>query len=431
MAEATNGANQNHAPQVTRWRVKVFTATWLSYAGFYFCRKGFGIVKPELKGSFGFTDMELAHIWTAYLVAYMLGQFLSARLGQKFACRTLLLVGMGISLLANFGIGLVIPAGTSAYWPLISLMVINGFAQATGWPGNIGVLAKWSVQSERGRLMAWWGTCYQIGSILAKHFAAFMLAVIGISWSFWGSSLILLAIWAVFYFWGQEDPESVGLPDFVEEVTAEEGEDSDNKVLPWNEAFKIVVIMGILYFCFKFLRYALDSWAPMLLEESFSSLDTATAGHLSTVFDWVGFLGVIVGGYASDKMFRSHRTPVIFIMSVGTFISTLLLYMVGGTQLWLFVLLLGIIGFMMMGPDSLLSGTAAMDVSSKEKAVVASGIINGLGSIGPVIQELVIGYIKTSHGQSAVFLLLVVMAATAVIGCGALWRFCKKQHLAL
>ena len=169
----------------------------------------------------------------------------------------------------------------------------------------------------------------------------------------------------------------------------------------------------------------------MLLEESFANIDTATAGHLSTVFDWVGFLGVIAGGYASDKIFRSHRTPVIFIMSVGTFISTLLLYMVGGTQLWLFVLLLGVIGFMMMGPDSLLSGTAAMDVSSKEKAVVATGIINGLGSIGPVIQELVIGYLKTNHGQSAVFLLLVIMAGTSVVGCGALWRYCKKQHLAL
>ncbi len=431
MTGSSAANSQTQAPAIRRWRVKVFTATWLSYAGFYFCRKGFGIVKPELKSSFGFTDMELAHIWTAYLVAYMFGQFLSARLGQKFACRTLLLVGMAISLVANFGIGVVIPAGTSAYWPLISLMVINGFAQATGWPGNIGVLAKWSVHSERGRLMAWWGTCYQIGSILAKHFAAFMLAVIGISWSFWGSSIILLAIWAVFYFWGRESPESVGLPDFVEEITEEDGEVSKNKVLPWNEAYKIVVIMGILYFCFKFLRYALDSWAPMLLEESFSSLDTATAGHLSTVFDWVGFLGVIAGGYASDKIFRSHRTPVIFIMSVGTFIATLMLYMVGGTQLWIFVVLLGVIGFMMMGPDSLLSGTAAMDVSSKEKAVVASGIINGLGSIGPVIQELVIGYIKTAHGQSAVFLLLVVMAAISVIGCGALWRFCRKQQLAL
>ena len=95
------------------------------------------------------------------------------------------------------------------------------------------------------------------------------------------------------------------------------------------------------------------------------------------------------------------------------------------------MILLGAIGFMMMGPDSLLSGTAAMDVSSKEKAVVASGIINGLGSIGPVIQELVIGYLKTSHGQGAVFLLLVGIAAISVLGCGALWRYCKQQHLAL
>lgn len=416
---------------VTRWRVKVFTATWFSYAGFYFCRKGFGIVKPELKGNFGFTDMDLANIWAAYLLAYMLGQFLSARLGEKFACRLLILVGMAISLVANIGIGFVIDTGTSAYYPLMSLMVINGFAQATGWPGNIGVLAKWSVHSERGRLMAWWGTCYQIGSILAKHFAAFMLAILGISWSFWGASIILLGIWILFYFWGKEDPMQVGLPDFVEEVSTDGSDEGVNRVLPWSQALNVIFAMGLLYFCFKFLRYALDSWAPMLLGESFPDLDTATAGHLSTIFDWVGFLGVIVGGYASDKIFKSHRTPVIFIMSVGTFIATLLLYLVGSSQLWVFVMLLGLIGFMMMGPDSLLSGTAAMDVSSKEKAVVASGIINGLGSIGPVIQELVIGYLKTNHGQNSVFLLLAIIAGTSVLGCGFLWTYCKRQNLAL
>ena len=94
-------------------------------------------------------------------------------------------------------------------------------------------------------------------------------------------------------------------------------------------------------FCFKFLRYALDSWAPMLIEESFVGLDTATAGHLSTVFDWVGFLGVIAGGYLSDKVFGSHRTPVIFWMTLGMFISMFLLYWVGSTHLALFVILLG------------------------------------------------------------------------------------------
>ncbi|MBT6492337.1 MAG: hypothetical protein HOK97_21380, partial [Deltaproteobacteria bacterium] len=94
MTQAASLQPNTKQPEVTRWRIKVFTATWLSYAGFYFCRKGFGIVKPELKGNFGFTDMDLANIWAAYLMAYMLGQFLSARLGQKFACRLLILVGM-------------------------------------------------------------------------------------------------------------------------------------------------------------------------------------------------------------------------------------------------------------------------------------------------------------------------------------------------
>ena len=417
-----------------RWRIKVFSVTWMSYAGYYFCRKAFGIVKPELKGEYGFTDIELAHIWTAYLVAYMLGQFLAARLGRQFACRVLLLVGMMTSLIANFGIGFVITGGTDAYWALITLMMINGFAQATGWPGNVGLLAKWSRHTERGRLMAWWGTCYQIGSIFAKHFAAIMLATMGIAWSFWGASFILLGVWALFYFWGQEDPESVGLPPMIEEIEVQGGDEGGSvqeHTLPWKEAFRIVIAMGVLYFCFKFLRYALDSWAPMLLEESFDTLDTATAGHLSTAFDWVGFLGVIAGGYLSDKVFGSHRTPVIFWMTVGTFIAMTLLYLVGSTNLVMFVICLGMVGFMMMGPDSLLSGTAAMDVSSKEMAVVASGIINGLGSIGPVIQELVIGHLKTTHGPESVFILLVVMAGIGVVGTGVLWMYCRRNQLAL
>ena len=430
----TDAPSSSGEVTLKRWRIKVFAVSWMSYAGYYFCRKAFGIVKPELKSEYGFTDLELAHIWTAYLIAYMLGQFLAAKLGQKFACRVLLLVGMMMSLIANFGIGFVITSGTDAYWALISLMVVNGFAQATGWPGNVGLLAKWSRHSERGRLMAWWGTCYQIGSIFAKHFAAIMLSVMGIAWSFWGASAILLGVWALFYFWGQESPEEVGLSPMVEEVTvtaSEDGVGQHAQVLPWKDAFRIVVAMGVLYFCFKFLRYALDSWAPMLLEESFDDLDTATAGHLSTAFDWVGFLGVIAGGYLSDKVFNSKRTPVIFWMTIGTFISMALLYLVGSTHLVMFVVCLGMVGFMMMGPDSLLSGTAAMDVSSKEMAVVATGIINGLGSVGPVIQELVIGYLKTEYGPESVFILLVVMAAIGVVGTGFLWMYCRRHRLAL
>ena len=424
--------SNTHSQPQTRWRIRIWTATWMSYAGFYFCRKAFGIVKPVLKEDYQFTDLELAHIWSAFLVAYMLGQFLSAALGRRLSCRILLLCGMAVSLLANLGIGWASTQGTGAFWWFVGFMVVNGFAQATGWPGNVGLLAQWSTRNERGRLMALWGTCYQIGSILAKHFAAFMLAAVGIAWSFWGASVVLLGVWVLFYFWGQNDPEDVGLSPFVEEIQSDPSQASTHQERPWGEAVKTIVALGLLYFCFKLMRYALDSWAPILIRESFSgTVDAATAGHLSTAYDWVGFLGVIVAGFMSDKYFKSQRMPVVFFMTVGTFVCMILWATVATQHLWLFIVCLALLGFMMLGPDSLISGTAAMDVASKEMAVVATGLINGLGSIGPVVQEELIGHLKTNSGNDAVFMMMVIVAGLAVIGSGMLWRNTKKAGINL
>ena len=235
------------------------------------------------------------------------------------------------------------------------------------------------------------------------------------------------------YFWGHHTPEDVGLGPFVEEVTAAQTtETQTSNERPWGEAVKTIIALGMLYFCFKLMRYALDSWAPTLIRESFAgTVDAATAGHLSTAYDWVGFLGVIVAGFVSDKYFKSQRMPVVFLMTVGTLICMVLWATVATNHLWLFVVCLALLGFMMLGPDSLISGTAAMDVSSKEMAVVATGIINGLGSIGPVVQEELIGYLKTHSGNEAVFLMMVTVAALAVLGSGMLWWNTKKAGIAL
>jgi OPA family sugar phosphate sensor protein UhpC-like MFS transporter len=71
---------------------------------------------------------------------------------------------------------------------------------------------------------------------------------------------------------------------------------------------------------------------------------------------------------------------------------------------------------MLMGPDSLLSGVGAIEVGGRDKAVVAAGIINGLGSIGPIFQEEIIGYLLVSHGYDAVFYILVGVSAVGVVG---------------
>ena len=60
--------------------------------------------------------------------------------------------------------------------------------------------------------------------------------------------------------------------------------------------------MGLIYFGIKFLRYALWSWVPFLLQNNFGQASD-NAGYISTVFDIFGFAGVIFAGFVSDGLF--------------------------------------------------------------------------------------------------------------------------------
>lgn len=405
------------SPAQRRWRVNVFAATWLSYAGFYFCRKAFSIVKVPLRESLQIDDYQLAHLWTAYLLAYMIGQFLSGWLGSKIACRRLLLTGMGLSIGCNIAFGTASLTGPEGYWPLFIFMILNGFAQSTGWPGNVGTMAHWFRREERGTVMGFWATCYQLGSVGAKAFAAFMVGWLGVAWSFWGASVVLFAVWILFYFMQRDQPEDLGLEAIVVEI----GDDDPGAQGAWTPAVtRTLVAMGLAYFSFKFLRYGIDSWTPMLIEERFE-VSTAVAGYVSTAFDWVGFTGVIFAGWASDRFFGGRRAPLTFFMACGMVGATVLLWRYGQASIVLFGCGIGFIGFMLFGPDSLLSGVGAIDVGSKRKAVLAAGIVNGIGSAGPPLQEQLIGYLKTYHSLESVFILLIGVATLGAVVTGGLY----------
>ena len=409
-------------PKTVRiWRTRVLTTTWLSYAGYYFCRKNFAIAKSSLLETLQIDKSDLAHIVTAYLIAYTLGQFMTAFMSQKVATRRLLLSGMAITLVCNIIFGFTTLMGPAGYWPLLIFNVVNGFAQSTGWPGNVGVLGSWLSRDERGGVMAIWATCYQIGSILAKAFAAFMLAVASAAWSFWGAAIIMLGVWIAFYIFQRDSPEAAGLEQLVEPVDVTEAEAAaldDGGSLPPRVMLSIIW-MGSVYFVFKFLRYALDSWSPLAIKELFD-LPVATAGYISTAFDWVGFVGVLFAGWASDRFFKGKRTQTIVAMTIGMFAAFVFLGTVGTQSVLMFGIGLSLCGFMLMGPDSLLAGVGAIDVGGRNRAVMAAGLINGLGSIGPVFQEELIGYLLDNHGYDAVFNTLIIVSGIGIAGTLAL-----------
>ena len=84
------------------WRIKILAATWLAYVGYYFCRKPFYVAKVGIADALSLSPAEIAHLGTAYLVAYMAGQFASAYLGRRLGPKLLLLAGTGISIASTF-----------------------------------------------------------------------------------------------------------------------------------------------------------------------------------------------------------------------------------------------------------------------------------------------------------------------------------------
>ena len=389
----------------------MIAATWLSYAGYYFCRKPFYKAKATLHKQVGLSTAALGWVGFGYLAAYCCGQFFAAALGTRIGPRRMVLGGMGVSVLCNLAAG-----SLAGFGPLLLTMTLNGLVQATGWPGNVGTMAAWTHREERGTVMGLWSTCYQLGGLLAGVFASLLVGgALGWRAPFWGGAAVLVVVTWLFWRWQRDSPQDLGFPALDEgggarpfDLEAPPAAPGARRGLGWSRSTTLtVLLMGAIYACVKFIRYLLLSWAAFFLQVNFR-LPRARAGLYAECFDFAGLFGAIGGGVVSDRVFGGRRTPVIVGMLALMTLACVFLWLVGPSSVSAFVIGLAAVGFMLYGPDSLLSAAGAMDVGTKHGAVAAAGIINGMGSLGSVLQEGVVGeFFAREGGLSTIFGTLV------------------------
>lgn len=375
------------------WRWRILISTYLGYAGYYLTRKLFTISKKPIAESLGWELADTAHLWTAFLLGYMLGQFLCGWLGRKRGPRWILLGGLGCSILFNAALGF-----AQSYPAFLFFMFWNGLVQASGWPGVVGTVSCWLREHERGRYMGIWSTSYSLGNLAVKYLGGLGLAYLGWRTSFVGLSLVTVGIWMLLYVWQRNRPEDVGLPPVIEPARSGSAEARREY---WRLLTNPVVLtMGLGYFCLKFLRYALDSWLPSFLALRFQ-LSPALAAGYSSLFDSAGLLGAACAGWLLDKVFQGRWTALALALAVGMVAGYWLILQWGTTPARV-ALGCGLVGFMLYGPDMLLSGAGAVEVGGPRDGIAVAGIVNGLGSLGPIVQEEVVGALLRAHSVGGV-----------------------------
>jgi OPA family sugar phosphate sensor protein UhpC-like MFS transporter len=329
------------------------------------------------------------------------------------------------------------------------LMFIQGLCQSTGWAPLSKNIANWFSQKERGVIMGWWSTNYAIGGAIASPFAGICgeylaplieritdfssnnsLFYLLRDWrfAFFGPAAALLGVWLAFLFLQKNRPADVGLPSIEDyhgedQAVLEEGARPEDDVEgSWEVILRVlknrnVLFLSLLYSLIKPTRYLILLWGPMYINERLGT-GMAMSGALSVLFEITGAVAILVAGYASDKLFRSRRMPY---STICLFLLAMILFffdtIVNSTQSSLALgLLLCALGFLLYGPEALISAMAPLDFGTKKGASTASGLVNALGSLtSAVMSTFGAAWIKERWGWNTLFIILACVTVGATL----------------
>lgn len=358
----------------------------------------------------GVTQAELAHIDTGYLAAYSLGQFLWGFAADKVGARRVIGFGMLASAACLFWFGL-----STAVWMLMAAYALNGLMQATGWSANVRVMTAHFPARGRGTTMGFWTTNYVVGGLVAAPIAAIFLA--GLYWrqAFFGPAAILAALGvAVFMALPRDtpsrEPRAVAVAD-------EERRVARRRLL----RTPLLWALGSAYVFMKLTRYVLLFWLIYYMEKvlGFSNWHATT---VSLAFEISGAIGAISVGWASERWFRARRVPIA-VASLVLLAVALAAYGPASQHGPIAnVLVLAVVGFFLFGPDALVSATAAQDLGGPAAAATAAGIINGMGSVGPVFGSEIAHALTTRFGWSTFYVILGAGALVSAVILVPFWR---------
>lgn len=427
----------------------------------YICRKPASVAKDGLHKDKGVSVGFLGLLDTCNLLCYSCGQFVMGRAGDRFGARFVLGWGMAMiaATTAAFGVACAAwhPSSSSSSSglgrpPMEALLLvvwgISGFFQACGTPGCMKGMAPWFADSVRGSVMGVWNTSYMLGDVVGLLLATAVEASLTWEATFWVAGAIAGVVAVALLLCVDNDPRDVGLEIDVatgglkdraaglgalqspllasaeQSSEASSARDDAAAAISIRDALALPGVLLLCLSCFftEFVRYALLLWLPLYLKKEIVS-SSALANLLSTAFSIGGFLGVLAAGYASDRLGPSRRVVVVFAWFLGL-IATLAVYALclagplavpSGAVPAVATGLIALAGFFIAGPDSLLTGTMAMELGGARAAATVTGTINGMGHFGAASQGVIVP-LWTSHcGWKSLFLLFEIAAVAGAL----------------
>jgi OPA family glycerol-3-phosphate transporter-like MFS transporter len=382
------------------WQYRIFTLLWTGYASYYLCRLNFSVAQPAIMEAFDWSSAQVGGIPSVYATFYAIGQFVNGQLADRFGPRRMMTTALSVAVLCNVGM-----AFADSYTMMLVLWAINGYAQSAGWTLVVQTAANWSKVERRGAILGVISTCYAVGNVLAWLLAGFLVDSIGWRAAFAVPALIALPVAISIGLFLRNDPRDAGLPRIRDDILDEEvGEDGEVRapigtlaMLKLTLSNPILWVLALGFFCNNSVRYAFMNWAVQYMADFHGRSITGSA-MMAVALPLIGAVGAMSAGWISDTVFGKRRAPVCAIA-----LGLLALLCVAFVQVpqgnWqLATVMLGVAGFLIYGPDMLMSGAATIDFAHPRAAAAATGFTMATGAAGSIFSGAGVGWLRDTTG---------------------------------
>ena len=465
------------------WQWRTIIGTMIGYIFFYLIRKNFSFAMPGLTAEYGITKASLGIILSLGGFLYGVSKLLNGMLADRINGRWHMVTGLIGSTITAFGIGFgtiiitrltgVADGSTADFVSKLILLIsifyiINQIFQGCGFPPCSRLITRWVPAGELATKMSIWNTSHSIGAGIACLCGIFIMGSMGMDMSgnpeivasiasnlgkeitdstvieaarnygAWKMMFIIPGIIAAIGIFVtiailRDTPKSVGLPELQEGKEKKETVETSAELSAfirkhvWQNP--IIWALAIADFFVYVIRFAVLDWGPTFLREH-CGMTAEWAGVTVFVFEIFGVVGMLIAGWASDKLFNGRSARTCLICMVGALVSILgfIALQKAGANPVVLLFVLALAGAFIYGPQALI-GVISSNHATRKGSATALGIIGFVSYVSVLVSGWGFGIIADSKfGWNGVFVAMVVMAIIGALIFVPMWKMKRDAY---
>lgn len=383
-----------------KWKMRhtVLSILFMTWIVSYLDRMVMSVAIPYIAQDLNLTPVAMGVVMSAFFAGYALCQIPGGILADKFGARRVMAAALVWWSAFTAFTGMVTSLST-----MLIIRVLFGIGEGVFPAGSWKSIANWFPQKERATATGFMLSSNSLGPALAPLFVVAIIATWGwrpVFYSLFIPGLIMAAL--IWFFVTDKPSESNKISKKeLDEMLAEPENVSElntgDKVSLW-QVFKVPVVIQcfLIWLTFDITLWGFMSWMPTYLVKA-RGFEIVKMGISASLPFFAGTVGLIFGGWVSDKWFKnSRKVPIMMTQIIGAFFLYMTYTVASADMAVLYQTLAGGFLFMAMG------AFWALPMNTIPKVVMgtASGFINMAGQIAGFISPMVMGYLIQASGGS-------------------------------